>query len=390
MAAAFLLVSPPGWSAPDDAEAKKRLKGVERALKKDRKNQRALKRKADALQKEMRDLGRQLVTAAAALQNHEAKVSEFEVGLERLRREEEAKVRRLEQDHGQFARVLMALERLARRPPEALIVQPLGATNMVCSAILLRSAVPRIEERAGRLRREVLALAETRRHMDRRRHELAAAAAAMEEKRLRLDALLSIKKKARRQTEMESKKLNHRASAMARQAQSMREFLKSLRAKRLEKKKVSARPDAGAIVKPLPGRSIKKARGTLPFPAVGRLVEVYGQASATGLTRKGIVIETRPGAQVVAPHGGRVVFAGRFRGYGQLLIIEHGEGYHSLLAGLERIDNAIGQIVSAGEPVGVMRKPKGQNPTLYVELRRNGQPINPLPWLAARKGKVSG
>ena len=89
MAAAFLLVSPPGWSAPDDAEAKKRLKGVERALKKDRKNQRALKRKADALQKEMRDLGRQLVTAAAALQNHEAKVSEFEVGLERLRREEE-------------------------------------------------------------------------------------------------------------------------------------------------------------------------------------------------------------------------------------------------------------------------------------------------------------
>ena len=85
-----------------------------------------------------------------------------------------------------------------------------------------------------------------------------------------------------------------------------------------------------------------------------------------------------------------MVFAGAFKGYGQLLIIEHGEGYHSLLAGLSRIDNTIGQQVLSGEPAGIMGNPKKGPPILYVELRRNGQPINPLPWLAARKSKVNG
>ncbi len=389
VAAVVLMAAPPGWGASESAATKNRLQGMERTLEKDRQKQRLLKRKAGALQREVLGLQKQLVEAAGALQDHEANVSELGVGLARLRREEEAKIRRLERNRGQFARVLMALERLARRPPEALIVQPLGIADMVRSAILLRAAVPRIKSRAGRLRGEVLALAETRRHLDHRRGEMAVATAAMEEKRTRLDALLSRKKEARRQTLSESEEAARRYRAMARQAKSLRGFLKRLRAERRRKEEKRA-PPSPAAAKPPPGQSIKQARGTLPFPAVGRLIGLYGQASATGLTRKGIVIETRAGARVVAPHGGQVVFAGRFRGYGQLLIIEHGEGYHSLLAGLARIDNAIGQSVSAGEPVGVMGKPNGQKPTLYVELRRDGQPINPLPWLAARKGRVSG
>ena len=141
-----------------------------------------------------------------------------------------------------------------------------------------------------------------------------------------------------------SEKAARRYRAMARQAKTLRGLLKRLRAERRGKEEAAA-PPSPAAAKPPPGQSIKQARGTLPFPAVGRLVGLYGQASASGLTRKGIVIETRAGAQVGAPHGGRVVFAGRFRGYGQLLIIEHGEGYHSLLAGLARIDNTIGQLV---------------------------------------------
>jgi septal ring factor EnvC (AmiA/AmiB activator) len=124
---------------------------------------------------------------------------------------------------------------------------------------------------------------------------------------------------------------------------------------------------------------------------VGRLVGLYGQPTRTGLTRKGITIETSADATVIAPYEGHVVFAGKFRGYGQLLIIEHSEGYHTLLADLERIDCVIGQWVTAGEPVGAMGRPgSGDKPALYVELRRNGQPVNPLPWLTASKDKVSG
>ena len=84
-----------------------------------------------------------------------------------------------------------------------------------------------------------------------------------------------------------------------------------------------------------------------------------------------------------------MVFAGPFKGYGQLLIIDHGEGYHSLLAGLDRIDAQLGNPVLAGEPVGTMSD-TGEAPVLYVEFRRNNEPVNPLPWLAARKGNIRG
>ncbi len=106
-----------------------------------------------------------------------------------------------------------------------------------------------------------------------------------------------------------------------------------------------------------------------------------------GQSSRGIVIETRPQAQVIAPHDGQIVYAGSFLGYGQLLIIEHGEGYHLLLAGLSRIDCVVGQWVLAGEPVGIMGTGKDSQ-QLYIELRRQGVPMDPLSWLVPAKDKV--
>jgi septal ring factor EnvC (AmiA/AmiB activator) len=119
-------------------------------------------------------------------------------------------------------------------------------------------------------------------------------------------------------------------------------------------------------------------------------VRRYGQAGGDETVSRGIAIRGRPGAQVVAPYDGKVVYAGPFRGYGQILIIEHGGRYHSLLAGLDRIHAVVGQWLLAGEPVGVLGTPRNGNPELYLELRQAGQPINPLPWLATTGDKVRG
>jgi len=132
------------------------------------------------------------------------------------------------------------------------------------------------------------------------------------------------------------------------------------------------------------------ARGAFTMPARGALVSRFDETTALGLTTKGIIIETRAIAQIVAPYDGRVAFAGPFREYGMLLIIDHGEGYHTLLAGMGRIDVLLDQRVLAGEPVGVMAAIDDDKPRLYVELRSGGQAINPLPWLAAETIKVSG
>lgn len=135
----------------------------------------------------------------------------------------------------------------------------------------------------------------------------------------------------------------------------------------------------------MPTGAFMAAKGRIPYPVKGNIVKKYGEPTEAGITSRGITIRTRPNAQVISPYDGTVLFAGPFRGYGQLVIIEHGDGYHTLLAGIGRLDTSVGQSLLAGEPVGIMVAQS--KPTLYIELRKNGQPINPAGWLhQANKG----
>ena len=118
------------------------------------------------------------------------------------------------------------------------------------------------------------------------------------------------------------------------------------------------------------------------MPARGAVVKSYGQPIGRGNTAKGITIAARAGAQVIAPFDGKIVFTGPFRGYGKIVIIEHRGGYHTLLAGLEKLYNSLGQWLLAGEPIGAMAAASRQKTMLYLELRQKGQPVNPLPWVA--------
>ena len=128
------------------------------------------------------------------------------------------------------------------------------------------------------------------------------------------------------------------------------------------------------------GDNFVKAKGKLSRPARGSIITAYGQETAKGVSSKGIIIKTRAQAQVIAPFDGSVLFAGPFRGYGNLIIIEHGKGYTSLLAGLDSIDCELGQLLLAGEPIGLM--PDDGDAKLYMELRKNNHPINPISWFA--------
>jgi septal ring factor EnvC (AmiA/AmiB activator) len=156
---------------------------------------------------------------------------------------------------------------------------------------------------------------------------------------------------------------------------------------------VAALP-ATPLAKPGSVRPFPRSPGTLRLPVAGSLAVSFGERQVDGIDARarGIYMESRPGAQVVAPFDGQVAFAGRFRRYGLLLIIEHDGRYHSLLSGLERIDAVVGQWVLAGEPVGVMGRRAGGagSPRLYYELRRDSRPIDPLPWLAMDEEKARG
>jgi len=217
-----------------------------------------------------------------------------------------------------------------------------------------------------------------------REAEIKAARAAHEAKEAERKAELQAARDARERERAEARAAREaemKATAEAKQAQLAAQAAAQQAATAAEEA-AQARPGAA-------GRPFSLMQGRLPFPARGRVAERYGQINEVGHETKGITIQTRKEAQVIAPHDGQVVFAGPFRGYGLLLIIEHSDGYHTLLAGMARIDCPVGQKLLAGEPVGQMGSDDAK-PALYVELRHNGQPVNPLPWLMAHKNKARG
>ena len=365
----------------DDSE----LKDVERAIDQGKKLQEGLQRKSIDLGNDLEQLKVQTVSVAAAIQQQEIDVLELKDTLQRLRQTEKEKLKLLAEKREQFSYVLMALQRMARHPPEAMIVAPISPSDTVRVAILLRAAVPAIEENATTLRQGIAELAEVRKQGMEKRQILASLRKDLDVERQSLDHLLVDKKKLKRKTDTKAQEVEKKMYNLVKRAKSLRDLMSRIEVDRKKRLKNKLRK-----VKAPASQELTRARGKLPYPVVGRLVGRYGEAMKTGLTRKGISVETGTGAQVVVPQDGTVVFAGVFKGYGHLLIIEHDREYLSLLAGLARIDSIIGQQVSSGEPAGIMGKPGNGLPVLYVELRRKGQPINPLPWLAARKIKVNG
>jgi murein hydrolase activator len=148
---------------------------------------------------------------------------------------------------------------------------------------------------------------------------------------------------------------------------------------------------------PVPGQAFERARGGLSVPVKGQRILKFGDPTKNVGRSKGEVYTTRPDAQITSPCNGLVVYAGEFRTFGQILIINAGGGYHVLLAGLGKLDAKIGQAVTAGEPVGKMGAGAGSSavtvnstPVLYVEFRSRDKPINPAPWWSGEAEKVQG
>jgi len=137
------------------------------------------------------------------------------------------------------------------------------------------------------------------------------------------------------------------------------------------------------------GQTFASARGLLPYPTDGPLVGRFGADAGGGLTNKGITLAGSAGSSVVAPHDGHIAYAGSFRGYGRVLIIDHDDGYHSLLAGLEDSDGTVGQWVLAGERIGTVAANADADPVLYVECWHDGEPMDPVPWLAPARPRVA-
>ena len=407
--AAALIIVVSGASVAVAQDMNKRLHEIERQIKSGQQKSEALDERAKSLSQEITDVTQARVNMAKSIRDLEQRMQDLETEIAILDTAEKQKRVALVEGRRTYGQLLTAPQRMSRLPPEAIIAYPAEPSDLVRAAIVLRGVVPQIEGRAASLKDDLDSLAETRSAIAVRRRELTGAGASLRAERADLDKQLAAVNTQQRQTLAERQSEVARLEKLGREAEGLRELFEGLELDREPGDKpqppAAARTATSAPAKkaepkdnqtqitsaaPFATSRMSQAQGQLPMPAVGRISGQYGEPMSTGINRKGLDIETRPGAQVVAPYEGKVVFAGPFRAYGQLLIIEHGEGYHTLLAGLSRIDATVGQRLLSGEPVGIMDPAADTSPSLYVELRRNGQPINPLPWLAARQGKANG
>lgn len=357
-----------------------------------------------ALAADIDRLRAQMVETAGAAQNLEAEITRLEARLADLNARAEAKTAALADRHGQLSGTVGALVRLARLPAEALLVAPGSANDTVRTAILLRVAVPELERRAAVLRAELTALDDLRTRIRGDRQQLIDSQAALKAQQAELADLVAQRRALIRRTAAERAAIAERVATLTDQARDLRDLVAGVLA---APPSLEARPPADASQGPdrpaqatdavinvadrLRRAPMSGARGQLRPPARGQVLRAFGEADEVGMATRGAVLNTRPGAQVVAPWHGRVAFAGPFGGYRHVLILEHGEGYHTVIAGLARSFPAVGQWVVAGEPIGAMAENATEgNPELYVELRRHSQPIDPLPWMAAGTMRAKG
>lgn len=409
------------WTTPshpqnsDDPDATRaRLERIEAELTERARHSRELAGQAQAAGQEAQALTQRIIAMTADVQALEEKVSAVTIKIESLAdiltEQEDLLSRRKEQ----MSRTLAALQRLSRRPQHLALMRPGDVNNTVKGAIMLRELVPQLEkdardigiqvERIIVLRTDLLteqaALADERKALDQSRNDLEALRQKREKERTRLLGEAEDETRVMARLAEQARDLEGLLQAIE-QEHNRRMAIAADAAKRV--KNATSRNGLSSYDPPPQSKPISHARGTLPLPVRGRILKTFGTENG-GLHEKGLTIAALTGAQVIAPHDGRIAFAGPFRGYGRLLIITHGEGYHTLLAGMDRIYATVGQWVLAGEPVGRMtdRKPAGNKdahananekngdaPRLYIELRKGDKPIDPLPWLAAGPGKVS-
>ena len=426
--------------APTAEEVKKALDARREELKSTLDKAGAIEQDVAKLAEERGKINQRLQETAGQIQDSEGRLTVIEARLGELDVQNKMIRGSLAQRHGQISSLLAALQRMGRNPPPVIVTKREDALEMVRSAMLLAAAFPGMRTQALELANQ---LSELMRVVDESRAQ--AEKEKAESKRLNdlkteLAGLMETKRRSIIERQDELRKVRDAADEIANNVTDLNELIAKI-GKAVQDNtglgaydaEVRANPGGPAAATPAvvtadlpagetpesadvvvlapvetaavmsnPGRikpaiPFQQARGKLPLPASGKRVLNYGERTQYGSQSKGLVMETRSGAQVTSPNDGWVLYAGEFRSYGKLLIIDAGGGYNVVLAGLSQIDVRPGEFVLAAEPIGTMMTVKkepagaaGTAPVLYIEFRKDGQPIDPDPWWVSIPQKAQG
>jgi murein hydrolase activator len=351
-----------------------------------------------ALKQDEASLSAELMKAAKAEETLNADITKQKEALIGLEGETATIHASLVERSAVLAEVLAALQRLGLNPPPALLVTPQDALASVRSSVLLGAVVPAMRVETLALKADLARLAVLRDDTKTATANLATGLQRQIEDRARLDLLLEEKRKLGASSAEALAAEAARADALQGNLASLKALLGSIDDKIADVEKAAnerrialenARTlDPGSFTVG-PSVSFVSLKGQLPLPAPGTAVLKFGEKNTAGIVVNGDTIRTRSAAIVIAPADAVVAFAAPFRSYGQLVILDTGAGYKMVIGGLAKLGVNAGQTVLAGEPLGVMAvksaaqgqdAASGNGPELYVELRKDGQAVNPVSW----------
>ena len=371
-----------------------------------------------ALEKSTVSLRAALIDSATRRRALDTQINDSEKKLAALQVRQDRARASLHERRGLLAEVLAALQRMGRNPPPALLVTPDDALSSVRSAILLGAVVPGIRKETDKLAANLQELASVATDIGTEKSTLTAAMTNSLEEDRRMDLLLVENDKLRGQNAQELETERRRSEELATKATSLEGLIGSLEneiasvrdaaaAARLEeqqrqmmtdeqRQKAKALAESGVPDKNriAPAYAFSDLKKKLDLPVAGDILRQFGDGDGTGHPAKDMVLVTNPGTVVTAPADGLVVFAGQFRSYGQMIILNVGDGYHLVLSGMDQIKTRQGKFVFAGEPLAVMGEKRvasatalaleTDRPTLYIEFRKNGEPVDSRPWWTAK------
>ena len=421
LAGTAILSAPASAQAPTEpgfdpvASKKLELRGVEDTLSASAEQRAKIKTEIESIRQDRARLNAALLDATAKVSEADARMAKVEARLDRLTGSEEAIRRSLEGRRAVVAEVLAVLQRMGRRTPPALLVQPEDVLKAIRASMTLGAVLPGLRAETEALASDLRDLVSLRASIATEKDNLAREHQGLQDERARLAALVETRQKSLGEAQSALETEQRRAAELAGQATSLKDLIAKMeresaaarkaaeearkydeeRKKQaaLETQEQQAKIEASPFKDPArlaPAIPFSKARAKLPLPASGEIVKTYGASDAFGSSEKGISIGVRPRATVVSPADGWVLYAGPYRTYGQLLIVNAGDGYYIVLAGMDRVNVAVGQFVLSGEPIGVMGDGAtrtasavaigASQPILYVEFRKDGSPIDPAPW----------
>ncbi len=370
-----------------------------------------LEGEVSSLKKDQDTITAALIQSAKTDKKLQQDIADIADKLASLREQENGIRSSLRLRRGVLAEVLAALQRMGLNPPPAILVRPDDALASVRSAVLLGAVVPEMREQVEELTGDLKDMQRVTASIAQEQEKLQLARTEQAEEHKRQSLLLEEKKKLQARSEQEIAAQRKQSEALAAKAGSLKELISSL-----DEQMASVRDAADAATKAeadrlaaarerageaVPDNSHLRAQadfaslqGRLVLPAAGKAVRNFGQKDGAGGTMMGQVVETQPSATITSPSDGVILYAGTFRSYGQLLILDAGNGYHIVMAGMGRIDVSQGQFVLAGEPVGAMGEKLLASvapievgngaPLLYIEFRKDGKPVDPAPWWSER------